>query len=142
MYEAAHRKLRRKPQLMAQILLTMDRSLILQERAIGALAARLEYLSDSCSVHAGNISYFKSLELDCNLAGIVDGVRFRCDLSSLEKRDGYRVARKTCFNVPHATEQIQWGNDLVFKSPERCLRSRRLIPRQCVSRSNARMSRF
>jgi len=56
MYEAAHRKLRRKPQLMAEILLTMDRSLILQERAIGALAAQPGIFERLLSVHAGNIS--------------------------------------------------------------------------------------
>jgi hypothetical protein len=56
MYEAAHRKLRRKPQLMAEILLTMDRSFVLQERAMSALAARPRIFERLLSVHAGNIS--------------------------------------------------------------------------------------
>jgi menaquinone-9 beta-reductase len=52
-YEAAHRRLRRKPQFMAKMLLTMDRSFVLQQRAMSVLALRPGVFERLLSVHAG-----------------------------------------------------------------------------------------
>jgi menaquinone-9 beta-reductase len=53
-YESAHRQLRRKPQFMAKMLLAVDRSAFLQQRAMGLLSGRPKIFEGLLAVHAGN----------------------------------------------------------------------------------------
>jgi flavin-dependent dehydrogenase len=61
-YEAAHRKLRRKPQFMARMLLAMDRSPAVQKRAMSIFRAHPAIFEQLLSVHTGKVSI-------CHIAG-------------------------------------------------------------------------
>lgn len=52
-YETEHRELRRKPQIMAKILLAMGRSEFLQERTLSALAANPKVFERLLKAHVG-----------------------------------------------------------------------------------------
>jgi flavin-dependent dehydrogenase len=52
-YERTHRRLRRKPQFMASLLLRMARSPFMQRRVLTALAARPELFEKLLALHAG-----------------------------------------------------------------------------------------
>ena len=66
-YETAHRRLLRKPQLMAKMLLTMDRSVFLQEWAMDALAARPKVFARLLAAHAGEGSPLELAEAGLQL---------------------------------------------------------------------------
>jgi menaquinone-9 beta-reductase len=66
-YEAAHRRLRRKPQWMAKMLLTMDRSVFLQGWAMDVLAARPKVFAGLLAAHAGEGSMLEIAEAGLKL---------------------------------------------------------------------------
>jgi menaquinone-9 beta-reductase len=53
LYEAVHRRLRRKPQLMSSLLLAMSRSVFLQRRVMDVSAARPKLFERFLAAHAG-----------------------------------------------------------------------------------------
>ena len=55
-YEAAHRRLSRRPVFMADFMLTMDRWPLLQSRALRALASRPDLFADLLAMHVGKLS--------------------------------------------------------------------------------------
>jgi flavin-dependent dehydrogenase len=56
LYESTHRRLLRRPRLMAEFMLLMDRSNFLQRRTIEALAARPRLFTDILAMHVGRLS--------------------------------------------------------------------------------------
>ncbi len=59
-YQAAHRRLRRRPELMANLMLLLDRHGRLRSRALQAFAARPCLLSRMLALHVGELSFFES----------------------------------------------------------------------------------
>jgi flavin-dependent dehydrogenase len=55
-YEAAHRRLARRPVFMADFMLTLDRRPRLQKRALAALASRPRLFTDLLATHVGKLS--------------------------------------------------------------------------------------
>ena len=70
-YEAAHRRLRRKPRVMSSVLLAVGGSEFLQRRGIAALSARPALFATLVAAHAG-----KSSALDMAGAGLKLGWSF------------------------------------------------------------------
>jgi flavin-dependent dehydrogenase len=58
LYQAAHRRLGRRPELMADLMLLLDRSVPLRGRVLRAFAARPRLLSRMLALHVGKLSYF------------------------------------------------------------------------------------
>ena len=49
--------------------------------------------------------------------------------------------RKLCLSLPHATEDVQWGDDLLFRIAGKIFASYNLNPRQATGlRSNAHLN--
>jgi flavin-dependent dehydrogenase len=55
-YEAAHRRLSRRPVFMADFMLTMDTWPLLQSRALCALASRPDLFANLLAMHVGKLS--------------------------------------------------------------------------------------
>lgn len=56
-YETAHRRLTRRPEMMAGLMLTMDRSSWLRRRALRVLAERPQLFADLLAAHVGLLSF-------------------------------------------------------------------------------------
>jgi len=59
-YQAAHRRLGRRPELMADLMLLLDRHGSLRSRVLQAFAARPSLLSRMLALHVGELSFFDS----------------------------------------------------------------------------------
>jgi menaquinone-9 beta-reductase len=59
-YQAAHRRLGRRPELMADLMLLLDRHGPLRSRVLRAFAARPRLLSRMLALHVGELSFFDS----------------------------------------------------------------------------------
>jgi flavin-dependent dehydrogenase len=59
-YEAAHRRLGRRPELMADMMLLLDRHSSLRSRVLQAFAARPHLLSRMLALHVGELSFLES----------------------------------------------------------------------------------
>lgn len=59
-YQAAHRRLGRRPELMADLMLLLDRHGPLRSRVLHAFAAQPRLLSRMLALHVGEFSYFDS----------------------------------------------------------------------------------
>jgi flavin-dependent dehydrogenase len=59
-YQAAHRRLGRRPELMANLMLLLNRSVRLRGRVLHAFAARPRLLSRMLALHVGELSFFDS----------------------------------------------------------------------------------
>jgi len=57
-YQAAHRRLGRRPELMAGLMLLLDRRASLRSRMLHAFAARPRLLSRMLALHVGELSFF------------------------------------------------------------------------------------
>jgi len=57
-YQAAHRRLGRRPELMADLMLLLDRHGRLRSRVLHAFAARPSLLSRMLALHVGELSFF------------------------------------------------------------------------------------
>ena len=67
-YQAAHRRLGRRPEFMADLMLLLDRHGSLRSRVLRAFAARPRLLSRILALHVGELSYF-----DCASNGLALG---------------------------------------------------------------------
>jgi flavin-dependent dehydrogenase len=67
-YQAAHRRLGRRPDFMADLMLLLDRHGSLRSRVLRAFAARPRLLSRILALHVGELSYF-----DCASNGLALG---------------------------------------------------------------------
>ena len=59
-YQAAHRRLGRRPEFMADLMLLLDRHGRLRSRVLHAFAARPRLLSRMLALHVGELSFFDS----------------------------------------------------------------------------------
>jgi len=59
-YQTAHRRLARRPALMANLMLLLDRHPLLRSHVLRAFAARPALLSRMLALHVGELSYFDS----------------------------------------------------------------------------------
>ena len=57
-----------------------------------------------------SLSHFHKARRECIVASYTPPGKFIVDIESL---------REFCLSLPHATEDIQWGNDLLFRIGER-----------------------
>jgi flavin-dependent dehydrogenase len=57
LYESAHRSLSRRPRLMADFMLLMDRSNLLQRRAMKAFATRPRLFSEMLAMHTSELGW-------------------------------------------------------------------------------------
>ncbi|MGD0666295.1 MAG: FAD-dependent monooxygenase [Bryobacteraceae bacterium] len=60
LYQAAHRRIGRRPELMAHLMLLLDRHGRLRNRVLRAFAARPRLLSRMLALHVGELSFFDS----------------------------------------------------------------------------------
>ncbi|MFY9727941.1 MAG: FAD-dependent monooxygenase [Bryobacteraceae bacterium] len=60
LYQAAHRRMGRRPELMAHLMLLLDRHGRLRNRVLRAFAARPRLLSRMLALHVGELSFFDS----------------------------------------------------------------------------------
>ena len=67
-YQAAHRRLARRPMLMSNLMLAMDRRAWLQERVLRALAAEPQLFRKMLSMHVGALSPLDFAASGCALA--------------------------------------------------------------------------
>ena len=57
LYEAAHRRMLRRPRFMADFMLLMDRSTLLQQRTMKAFTARPRLFAEILAMHVGQLSW-------------------------------------------------------------------------------------